>query len=382
MDRIHETGIIGSIRWWYEVIARGLGYYVCDPTSETRCPNESEKEKKKEYCSACLLFGATGYKRRFRFSIDGSELETSNPFKIFSGRMHTGSDNEFEGGWYINAGSTEAFEIHIKPLDNDFDHVLVQLPLRLASNLGALGAKTQLGYGVFSFEQETEPSITLFAKALTKISSEEKLKKLDIHLRSNANNSSIYPNLREMFFATIRFRISADEWWKEIKGLRTFNETALKTWIDNNSAPISPTIKNWFRYDDNVSKFWKTERCRKGDLANWLFGTIRKDGNIASKINISGAYNPSDDEKNLWEFQIWGWIPTKYERCRDFNREDILNRLMKLITDTTDEDWQELLGRFVNSFELHSWREFNSARDTFGLLNSMNDFIDSLINKV
>lgn len=25
MDRIHETGIIGSLRWWYEAIVRGLG---------------------------------------------------------------------------------------------------------------------------------------------------------------------------------------------------------------------------------------------------------------------------------------------------------------------------------------------------------------------
>lgn len=25
MDRIHETGIIGSMRWWYEAIVRGLG---------------------------------------------------------------------------------------------------------------------------------------------------------------------------------------------------------------------------------------------------------------------------------------------------------------------------------------------------------------------
>lgn len=31
-DRIHETGIIGSLRWWYEAILRGCGVRVCDPT--------------------------------------------------------------------------------------------------------------------------------------------------------------------------------------------------------------------------------------------------------------------------------------------------------------------------------------------------------------
>ncbi len=32
MDRIHETSIIGSLRWWYEAIVRGLGGNVCDTT--------------------------------------------------------------------------------------------------------------------------------------------------------------------------------------------------------------------------------------------------------------------------------------------------------------------------------------------------------------
>ena len=31
-DRLHETGIIGSLRWWYEAIVRGLGGSACDPT--------------------------------------------------------------------------------------------------------------------------------------------------------------------------------------------------------------------------------------------------------------------------------------------------------------------------------------------------------------
>ena len=378
MDRVHETGIIGSIRWWYEVIARGLGYYVCDPTdSDTRCPTENKEEKKKEYCPACLLFGGTGYRRRFGISIDHSELVSSKPFKVISGRMHGG----YEGGWYINSGCAETFEMQIGSLDNDFDRVLVQLPLRLAANVGALGAKSQLGYGVFSFEPNTICSTSQFTESIKKTTSEEKLKKLDMCLRSKPDNSSSCPNLKEMFFVKVRFLSTDNEWWKGINGLKNLNDTAFKSWIDNNSAPISPTIKNWFRYDDNVSKFWKTEKCREGDIDNWLFGTIKHE-RIASKINISGAYHPIDGNKDLWEFRIWGWIPIQYERWRDFNREEILNRLKKHIAGTTDEYWQKLLGRFVNSFELHSWREFNSSRDTFGLINNMNDFIDSLINKV
>src|SRR5260370_34540979 len=28
-DRLHLTGIMGSLRWWYEVLVRGVGGYVC-----------------------------------------------------------------------------------------------------------------------------------------------------------------------------------------------------------------------------------------------------------------------------------------------------------------------------------------------------------------
>jgi len=31
MDRIHETGIIGSLRWRYEAIVQGLEGRACDP---------------------------------------------------------------------------------------------------------------------------------------------------------------------------------------------------------------------------------------------------------------------------------------------------------------------------------------------------------------
>jgi CRISPR-associated protein Cmr1 len=42
-DELHLTGIKGSIRWWYEVLIRGLGYYACDPTSDDSCKLEPKK---------------------------------------------------------------------------------------------------------------------------------------------------------------------------------------------------------------------------------------------------------------------------------------------------------------------------------------------------
>ena len=56
-DRLRETGIIGSMRWWFEAIVRGMGGHACDPSMHT-C-------KDGQYCDACKIFGSTGLKRVF-----------------------------------------------------------------------------------------------------------------------------------------------------------------------------------------------------------------------------------------------------------------------------------------------------------------------------
>jgi CRISPR-associated protein Cmr1 len=63
-DRVHETGIIGSLRWWYEAIVRGLGGWACDPTDDRSCPDKQGKR-----CAACELFGCTSWQRKFKLHI-------------------------------------------------------------------------------------------------------------------------------------------------------------------------------------------------------------------------------------------------------------------------------------------------------------------------
>ena len=47
-DKLRETSIIGSLRWWFEAIVRGLGGYACDPVGEVgeKCKLDVEKYKK------------------------------------------------------------------------------------------------------------------------------------------------------------------------------------------------------------------------------------------------------------------------------------------------------------------------------------------------
>ena len=70
-DRLHETGIIGSLRWWYEAIVRGLGGKACDPTGKHRCPDEYGN-----YCDVYQVFGSTGW-QCFRLTIvDHTQQDT------------------------------------------------------------------------------------------------------------------------------------------------------------------------------------------------------------------------------------------------------------------------------------------------------------------
>lgn len=63
-DRLHATGIIGSLRWWYEALVRGLEGDACDPTSDERCPDQNGRR-----CPACEVFGCTSWSRKFRLRI-------------------------------------------------------------------------------------------------------------------------------------------------------------------------------------------------------------------------------------------------------------------------------------------------------------------------
>lgn len=84
-SKIKETSVIGSLRWWYEALVRGLRGYACDPTSwndDERCRLDYDKFRvtidsgestqqalDEQICPVCQLFGCTGWSKRFRLEV-------------------------------------------------------------------------------------------------------------------------------------------------------------------------------------------------------------------------------------------------------------------------------------------------------------------------
>lgn len=117
-SRLIPTGLLGSIRWWLEVLVRGLGGSPCDPSSKQKtCSAE-------HHCVVCELFGCTGWARKFRFDVRDQQgaviikqLETNKKFHLYFTPFRKVEGEEW---------------------------ALLELTMRLISEFGALGGKTVL----------------------------------------------------------------------------------------------------------------------------------------------------------------------------------------------------------------------------------------------
>lgn len=115
-DRLITTGLLGSIRWWFEVLVRGLGGSACDPT-DTKCEGWN-------HCVVCELFGCTGWARKFRFEVLGE-----------NGGIKTDKIKQ-----------NQTFNLQFTPLRPILveEWALLDATLRLIAEYGAIGGKTVL----------------------------------------------------------------------------------------------------------------------------------------------------------------------------------------------------------------------------------------------
>jgi CRISPR-associated protein Cmr1 len=113
-DRLITTGLLGSIRWWFEVLVRGLGGSACDPT-DTKCEDRN-------HCVVCELFGCTGWARKFKFEVldEKSDIKTDQ------------------------IKQNQTFNLRFTPLRpiRGEEWALLDATLRLIAEYGAIGGKT------------------------------------------------------------------------------------------------------------------------------------------------------------------------------------------------------------------------------------------------
>ncbi|MFN3309480.1 MAG: type III-B CRISPR module RAMP protein Cmr1 [Anaerolineales bacterium] len=379
-DRLHETGLIGSLRWWYEALVRGLGGYACDPTSEDRCEYDPKKPDppEKQLCAACYLFGCTGWARKFRFRVsDGQRLFYGQNVLIPSERKHPTKEVGRAGGWFVFSESRVGeIAFDLIPL-RDADLRPIHTILSLIDRHASLGPKGASGYGVIRAEDV--------------VSALDWIERFDNRQHSRTNS---LPDFRDLFFARFQFQESQNSgWWQQIEGIQQAVSGKLK---DNSSPPplrraqeelqqmyaegilpIAPVIRNWLHYQwqhglspvETHFVFGEAQavcpNCyqpgfrpdRKEPNKNWClhckspFNKGEEIATTASKIYVSYAYRL---ENGTWEFRIWGWLPCAGE-IRE--RDKFLSSLKTAFQE--GQIWQYVFGKSGITPKMVEWH----ARD-------------------
>lgn len=290
-SKIKETGIIGSLRWWYEALVRGYGGYACDPIS-SNCDG-------KNHCDSCELFGCTGWGRKFRMEvIDHSHFEpttfgrievSSRSYRDRQGRNRTPT-------WYFpNLGREGNIGLEITPLRSNTEELnALKLTSKVMEEWGAMGARTHLGYGVFVWIKEDGQKYELSSK------------ETDIGLSYfegiRGNNTSNLPDLKYFFFSKLYLEKS----------------------FTNERSRIIKSLE--LRYD--LRQLFRRDKSLRYNI----MGTVRGERK-GSKIHISRVYQV----QNRDEMRIWGWIPRGIQ-----GRNNIIEKIKGEIFNLSDNvAWRE-----------------------------------------
>lgn len=336
---ILETGILGSLRWWYEAILRGLGFDVCDPSRRT-CSYDEEKGNS-SVCLACQLFGGSGYSRRFRLVID--EGGSGNTGKLVVIKLSNPGSKEHRGWRIPGENSAEPLRLSFLPMRrgglDEIERVALRYTLALIERFGALGAKTSQGQGAIRIKDWGElPVSTNFDKWYEALDKKKRLKQEpEVHesdTEAVATEKAIcIPDIRNMVGATVVLedaKLTPKDLWPKL-GL-TANTANYVQWLPEATTrwlPSAPAVRTklraWLRDSNNVSGFDEdglaSERHRlMGTTAGWDDPCPQnsekgiQDRPKGSDVFVTHLYRESYNEQ--WTMRIFAFIP------RDGNEVD------------------------------------------------------------
>ncbi len=311
MDRLHETGIIGSLRWWYEIIVRGLGGDVCDPTSDNpadRCQFDTkayEKTKNIEdglagVCPVCRLFGCTGWKRRFELQVLTASLK---PFWLATKDKSKKPNHRWLSKIYdINSNlALDELTLRFRWVDGDkSQHEIMKALLLLVSQLGAIGSKPQYGFGIVHNELSFSVKDSLFI-----------LRRKIIDPKPTKNLSSTYPSLGNYWLlqCTVQ-KQNVDQVFPSCSvGVVGDKATCKKYW--SRLLPVSFDIR--YKLPGSIpgsnDKGLRKSYCSQhGEVAaRKIFGTLKggEEGKRASTVFVSHLYK--EETEADYQLRVWGF---------------------------------------------------------------------------
>jgi CRISPR-associated protein Cmr1 len=298
-------------------------------------------------CDACYLFGCTGWSRRFL-------LETGNGNPVYKGTLKVKCDRN--RGWYLKGGLYDSLNARIlntsqedrqDTVREDYRAIVISL-LEFISRWGAIGAKTQQGYGVFSLNPSRMGlSETEFPRVLTNGS------------RKRVSEQKHLPHIEDIFVWKVNFRDCNVESIPQ-KGNFTYDKG-----IDDDVS-IGPNILRFLyeKYEFVPTSPLFRYRLRKSfrqsfnndDLRHFMMGFMGIRGSpklrmgreiyekMGSKIHVSHLYKKED----LHEMRIWAWLPKyvlfdssgqakSFENHFKASTNNILNTLDEEISKSVEE---------------------------------------------
>jgi CRISPR-associated protein Cmr1 len=280
-----ETSIIGSLRWWLEALARGYGINVPeirsqDGEAEADHAQDETADGEAKPKGIDAFFGCTAQKRAFRVDIEaGSVAEVSIPGKV---RLPAARANDPRPGWFFkgerafkasppNQGNPRG-TLKLRLIATDLDAAKAESVIRIIEGLltfisqfGALGARTQHGFGIIGYKSaegisalvrwlDSQPAAMIGTVTSSQLPSIGNFFHLSVPVRAAVRE----PHGEDGFMATLRLRRQ---------------------------------IRDGFR------------NAGEDDLRHQVMGWVKGDDRQGSRISVSLPYEDGRGHR----IRIWGW---------------------------------------------------------------------------
>jgi CRISPR-associated protein Cmr1 len=306
MEYVKGSSIMGGMRFWAEAYFRALGEKICDITGENKCIYD--KQKNKNICKVCELFGCTGKSRTFALKVNAFSWNEKRGGRLFLDEFKykdkRGRDKV--PTWFLKSGFNGKFLLQMTPLLSQQIDPVVLFFLKIMLNWGTIGAQDQYGYGVVEPEGNILDNIKIQGNIFK-------------NLPNKPLSSNDYPAFGDFFFF--------------IANMKTSN--------NSNKIPFKIRYKVRFELRKNL---------KEKALRHYFCGSMKSD-KTATKYNI--ALTPDGTLRG------WGWFPSRgrFDKYRDKCLDLLKNQINSFAKPGTLK-WKEFASKRDNVNSAKSWPEF------------------------